>query len=130
RLGQERFDHDYGGLNGSNLVVLDGRRFDADALGAAVAARVGIGRSSSEDLLARLGLDVVPATSWGVEHELSWRLDAWRVIQETGGLVSAAWLKSVRVYNAGQGIYVDKVRTRVLDDEGVAVAVRHTGRHY
>ena len=67
-----------------------------------------------------------------VEKELLHRLDILAKAQtlESWPLLSPGEVRELGIYGGQQGVWVNKVRTRELAPEGVAVGLLHTGRHY
>ncbi|MCM0639535.1 HNH endonuclease [Cellulomonas wangsupingiae] len=122
-------------VDGDHVVIARGRRYDADKLEAALqaatsASELPLRPSSRLPLLEAAGFRVLSLRAWSIDDELLWRMSVWRELQRHGGLVPAQWLRARGVYGGGQGIYVDKQRTRVLAPTGLAVSVLSTGRHY
>ncbi|MCC2314188.1 HNH endonuclease [Cellulomonas xiejunii] len=120
---------------GDHVVVARGRRYDADKLEAALQAATSASErplrpSSRLPLLEAAGFRVLSLQAWSADDELLWRMSVWHEIQQHDGLVAPQWLRARGVYGGGQGIYVDKQRTRVLTPTGLAVSVLSTGRHY
>ena len=75
--------------------------------------------------------DVLQRTS-RVEEELAARLAAFEQLRSSANYpyLSAAEVRESGVYGGQQGVWVDKARTSALLPSGVAVGLRHTGRHY
>lgn len=122
-------------VQGNDVVVARGRRFDADDVEAALQAATSAAErpfrtSSRRPLLEAAGIRVLSLRDWSREDELLWRMSVRDELQRYDGLVSPQWLRGRGVYNGGQGIYVDKRRTQVLASTGMAVSVLSTGRHY
>jgi len=120
---------------GDHVVVARGRRYDADALEAALASATSASErpyrtSSRRPLLEAAGFRVLSLRAWSTDDERLWRMSVWDEVQKHDGLVAAQWLRARGVYGGGQGIYVDKARTRILASTGLAVSVLSTGRHY
>ncbi|NCT91861.1 HNH endonuclease [Cellulomonas sp. APG4] len=116
-----------------HVTIRDGRRYDADLLGHLILGAAGpraarLGEQSAAAVVAAAGATVVRIENWSVENELLWRMSAWQQLQRAD--VNAEWLRERGLYGGMQGIWVDAARTKTLAPEGVAVAVRHTGRHY
>ncbi len=121
----------------THVVVRDGRRFDAQLLGRLMLE--GAGRwdevpskpptGAWDQLLNAAGARVVALSDWTVDDEREWRLEAWAAVRANGH-ITAGWLRDRALFGGAQGIWVDKLRTRHLAPQGVAVAVLHTGRHY
>lgn len=116
-----------------NFAVREGRRYDADILGRLVLAQADArlarsGWDSPASLVAATGQPVVAADRWSAAEERQWRMSVWDAVRNQ--TIDARWLRDRGVYGGMQGVWVDAARTRVLAPEGVAVAVRHTGRHY
>jgi hypothetical protein len=67
-----------------------------------------------------------------IERELLHRLDilARAQILESWPLLSPGEVRELGIYGGASGVWVDKTRTREFAQEGVAVGLLHTGRHY
>lgn len=131
----DEYDARGSSIAGERVIVARGRRYDADTLEAALegtdeASDHAFRPSSRLPLLEAAGFRVLSLRDWSTEDELFWRTSVWEEVQQHGGLVSAQWLRGRGVYGGGQGIYVDKQRTRILASTGLAVSVLSTGRHY
>lgn len=131
--GEADFLRRYGRGRTTVVVVDRARRFDAEAVERFMRARLGyadaLGRSDLE-LVREAGLDPIALDDWAIPHEHRWRLDAWAELQRHGNVVPPRWLRARKIYGAAQGVWVDKERTGSIAEPGIAVAVRHTGRHY
>ncbi|WP_246337875.1 HNH endonuclease [Streptomyces harbinensis] len=119
---------------------IDGRLYDAKAI-TNVALRhqhgesvdvVSGGVEHSNRMLERLGFTIVDGKPTTVEGERQWRLAVWSHLSLSFDVsaISPATLREYGAYGGGQGVWVDKARTRVIHDDGVTVGVLHTGRHY
>lgn len=67
-----------------------------------------------------------------VEKELLRRLDLLAKAQalESWPLLSPGEVRELGIYGGASGVWVDKTRTKEFAQEGVAVGLLHTGRHY
>jgi hypothetical protein len=67
-----------------------------------------------------------------VEKELTHRLDILAKAQalESWPLLSPGEVRDLGIYGGASGVWVDKTRTIEFAQEGVAVGLLHTGRHY
>ena len=67
-----------------------------------------------------------------VEKELLHRLDILAKAQalESWPLLSPGEVRDLGIYGGASGVWVDKTRTNEFAQEGVAVGLLHTGRHY
>lgn len=67
-----------------------------------------------------------------VEDELIRRLDQWEAAQKSPNwpLLTAAEVRDLGIYGGASGVWVDKSRTSSVAQDGVAVGLLHTGRHY
>lgn len=74
---------------------------------------------------------MLPQTS-RVEDELAARLAAYEQLKRspTYPNLTATEVRQAGAYGGQQGVWVDKARTQALAEHGVAVGLRHTGRHY
>lgn len=64
--------------------------------------------------------------------ELEHRLELFDRAQKLSSwpLLTAAEVRELGIYGGASGVWVDKVRTKSLATNGVAVGLLHTGRHY
>lgn len=120
----------------THVIVRDGRRFDAQLVALLILeASDSRGTPAARDrdlwhaVLQAAGAHVIALSRWTVADERRWRLDAWEAMQSRTPLTSR-WLRGRALLGGQQGVWVDKLRTRHLAPEGVAVSVLHTGRHY
>lgn len=67
-----------------------------------------------------------------VEKELLHRLDILAKAQalDSWPLLSPGEVRDLGIYGGASGVWVDKTRTQEFAQEGVAVGLLHTGRHY
>ena len=67
-----------------------------------------------------------------IEIEIRRRLDAWDLLCKSPNwpLVTAQEVRDCKLYGGASGVWVDKSTTRSIADDGVAVGLLHTGRHY
>lgn len=67
-----------------------------------------------------------------VERELAHRLDTLKRAHslQSWPLLSPNEVRELGIYGGASGVWVDKTRTREFAQEGVAVGLLHTGRHY
>lgn len=67
-----------------------------------------------------------------VEKELLHRLDILARAQslDSWPLLAPGEVRDLGIYGGASGVWVDKMRTREFAQEGVAVGLLHTGRHY
>ena len=67
-----------------------------------------------------------------IEAEISRRLDAWNELQNSPNwpLVTAQEVRKLGFYGGASGVWVDKLNTKSIAPDGVAVGLLHTGRHY
>ena len=74
---------------------------------------------------------MLPRTS-RVEEELAARLAAFEQLRTSANYpyLTPGEVRDSGVYGGQQGVWVDKTRTSALVASGVAVGLRHTGRHY
>ncbi|WP_386765871.1 HNH endonuclease [Longivirga aurantiaca] len=75
--------------------------------------------------------DVLARTS-RVEEELAARLAAYEALRASPNYpnLTSGEVRDSGAYGGQQGVWVDKTRTSALVASGVAVGLRHTGRHY
>ncbi|GGC02349.1 HNH endonuclease [Cellulomonas carbonis] len=131
--GERRLRVRFDMAHSRHVTVRDGRRYDADILGSLILAQASsrlarLVTDSPAALVEASGEKVRSLAAWSREDELAWRMSVWDAVRENDA--DARWLRERGVYGGMQGIWVDAERTRALRDLGVAVAVRHTGRHY
>lgn len=67
-----------------------------------------------------------------VENELIRRLDQWEAAQRSSNwpLLTAGEVRDLGIYGGASGVWVNKERTASVAQDGVAVGLLHTGRHY
>ena len=67
-----------------------------------------------------------------IEEEILRRLNAWEYLQKSPNwpLVSPAEIRKLGIYGGGSGIWVNKELTGSIAQDGVAVGLLHTGKHY
>ena len=70
--------------------------------------------------------------SSSVESEIARRFDAWQKLQASPNwpIVTSAEVRELALYGGASGVWVDKERTSQLIENGVAVGLLHTGKHY
>jgi len=67
-----------------------------------------------------------------IELEITRRLDAWDLLCKSPNwpLLTAKEVRDCKLYGGASGVWVDKSTTCSIADDGVAVGLLHTGRHY
>lgn len=67
-----------------------------------------------------------------IEKELAYRLDTLSKARSlpTWPLLTPGEVRELGIYGGGSGVWVDKSRTQNLAQDGVAVGLLHTGKHY
>ena len=67
-----------------------------------------------------------------IEKELAYRLDTLSKARSlpTWPLLTPGEVRELGIYGGAQGVWVDKSRTQNLAQDGVAVGLLHTGKHY
>ena len=67
-----------------------------------------------------------------IEKELAYRLDTLSKARSlpTWPLLTPGEVRQLGIYGGAQGVWVDKSRTQNLAQDGVAVGLLHTGKHY
>ena len=70
--------------------------------------------------------------SSSVEQEIARRFDAWEALQASPNwpIVTPGEVRELGLYGGASGVWVDKERTSNLIENGVAVGLLHTGKHY
>lgn len=67
-----------------------------------------------------------------VEQELLRRLDQWETARKSPNwpFLTAGEVRDLGIYGGGSGVWVNKKLTSSVAEDGVAVGLLHTGRHY
>lgn len=76
--------------------------------------------------------ELAPPTQPSLQNEILWRGRAYEHLKMRyeEGMVPPQVLRDLRVYGGAAGLWCDRMRTSMLTERGVCVAILHTGKHY